>query len=300
MRIFKSIIAQLIYILPYCLSCNNPRSLQTPNIQGPINLSNDFSNYTYLNSLYINSTSYLNLTNPIIFVFNDGDKFATHDLTLGSISLYCNGTQYEYKATELLFVLPSENTIENQHAQIEMQIHHKLQLTSNDPLIKNTLIISIFFLQLENQTNEFIRSFINFRDDSNDDDLIHTIDEKLPTYNITNQSISNLNKIVKKNKMFYYYYETTTATPIEDNIAWMIMNYFYYLSDAQYQQFEKLIKKYHPNGNNRKVNENDPLVYLLYNDTITINMVLAHSLFLKYSVIDLVLFILMWMIICLI
>lgn len=301
MNLDKVILAQLLFVFILCLIKINTRSLQTSTNQSPINLLNDLNLYQYSNAIYISKTSYVNLTNPIIYAIENGKKFSTHDLLLGSISLNCNGTEYEYKATELLFFLPSEHSIEKEHAQIEMQIHHTLQSTTSDSSIKKKLIISLFFLQLEDYTNEFIRCFVNFRDEgTEEDDLYHTIGEQIPPYAITNHSICDLNKLVKRNKMFYYYEGSTTILPIEDDVAWMIMNYFFYLSTTQYQKFERLIKKYLNKGNNREIQTNDNPVYLLYNNTITINMVFNNSSYLNYRLIDIELFAMMWIVICLI
>ena len=267
---------------------------QTGRNQSPIDLPLDVSKYLYSTEIALVETNYSLIENPTIKAVNNGEKFSFQSNNLGYILFKYHNYTYKYNAFEISFHSPSEHTLSGFNAPLELQINHTKDLSysnsTNDNIeddnADNTyLVISVFLLNKEKYTSEFIRSFTNFRNSS--EEQFHSPYEGEPTY-----KVMNLNDIVLSYKMFFYYQGSMTIPPCKEGVHWLIQNHFKYFSSEQFSILQDLIKKYYDpeEGNRRVIQSNSNVdsgnIYALYNNTISINIMFSKSSFIKNNIIN--------------
>lgn len=262
--------------------------------QSPINLPQDLNKFQYSDSISLISTNYSKISNPTIKSINDGEKISFVSESLGYILFnYFNNT-YKYDAFEINFHIPSEHLIGGVQAPLEVQINHTKDLTytnsTNNAEDQNGdnhyLIISLFFLDKDKYTSEFIRSFTNFRGDK------ESLTPSAVGQDIESFNIMNLNTVVLSHKMFFYYKGSMTLPPCNEGVHWLIQNHYLYLSSLQYSVLKDLIGQYYniSEGNRRAIQMNENVdqgkIYALYNQSISINIMFTYSSFIQigYSI----------------
>ena len=293
---------QLIIIFLYITCCLNLKIDYSPTSpiwtnnncelgsnQSPINLPQDLSKYQYSDSISLVSTHYSKISNPTIKAINDGEKISFASESLGYILFNYYNNTYKYDAFEMNFHIPSEHFIGGVQAPLEIQINHTKDLTYTNSTNSakeqnadnNYLIISLFFLNKDKYTSEFIRSFTNFRGVK--ESLIPSVAE------LDNEAfnIMNLNTVILSHKMFFYYKGSMTLPPCNEEVHWLIQNHYLYLSNSQYLILKDLIGQYYniSEGNHREIQTNENVnqgnIYSLYNNSITINIMFTYSTFNK-------------------
>ena len=267
---------------------------QTGQNQSPIDLPLDVSKYLYSNEIALIETNYSLIENPTIKAVNKGEKFSFESNSLGYILFKYHNYTYKYNAFEISFHSPSEHTLSGFNAPLELQINHTKDISysnatnnnvEDDNINNRYLVISVFLLNKEKYTSEFIRSFTNFRNSS--DQQFTTSYEGELTY-----KVMNLNDIVLSYKMFFYYEGSMTIPPCTEGVHWLIQNHFKYFSSEQYKTLQQLINKYYnPNeGNHRVIQSNSNVekgnIYALYNNTISMNIMFSKSNFIRNNIIN--------------
>lgn len=148
----------------------------------------------------------------------------------------------KYDLKEVAFHIFSEHTFENKKNELEMQIIHEIDLSTDGyfispdskkfiPLYSNTvLVVSILFTIGNNKDSEFLNDlFKGFLG------TIHKLD---------------LNQFINFHKGYYYYEGMVTVPGKCDKTATVIvMKKVYPMSVRQLRLFQTLISTYYPNGN---------------------------------------------------
>lgn len=264
--------------------------------QTAIDLPINVEETTLIQNFTIKNISYPFIASPVInqevVVVDVNEKSLNYTSfyvpmnSTGRVVINDHGVDETYNPLKILINIPSDHSIQNHKADIEMQVVHQEIKNPNKMLVISVLII------INESSSSIFSSFKVFSSNENViGKLANDPNSKIKFSNLSlikeitqlfSNSLNMSRNIITPRQMYYYYKTNITPAEIFQNnacnkeIKYLVMNNFRSVKRYQYDYlknlyFEKNRNFYKNYNNTEKTKQLIPIVYLYYNSSITLN-----------------------------